>query len=160
MLKSLYLKLTKRVSWSAAVEGKIGAGTKVWRWSHISRGAIVGNNCMIGAHVYIGPNVIIGDNVRIQNGVFIPEGWTIRDNVFIGPNTTFINHPSMCGGKEKWETGGVGDGAKIGAMCTIFPCIVRANTVVGARTLLMQDVNHGHIIHECFRGYTHYERDS
>ena len=132
----------------------------MWRWSHIGRGAIVGDNCMIGAGVYIGPNVIVGDNVRIQNGVFIPEGWTIRDNVFIGPNTTFINHPSMFGGNEEWEEGWVDAGAKIGAMCTIFPCIVGANSVVGARTLLMQNVNPGHIIYESFRGYIHHERDS
>jgi len=148
MLKSLYLKVTNRVSWSSVVEGKIGAGTKVWRWSHIGRGAIVGDNCMIGAGVYIGPGVIVGDNVRIQNGVFIPEGWHIGSDVFIGPNTTFINHKSMYGGKEEWEEGWVDNGAKIGAMCTIFPCIIGKSSAVGARTLVLHNVTAGCVFYQ------------
>jgi len=37
----------------------IGEGTKIWAFSHISSGAVIGNNCVIGEGVHIGPNVVI-----------------------------------------------------------------------------------------------------
>lgn len=147
-MKSLWYKLNRQAAWSSVIEGKIGRNTRVWRWSHISKGAIIGDDCMIGANVYIGPNVIIGNNTRIQNGVFIPEGWHVADNVFIGPNTTFVNHKSMVGGKEEWEEGWVDSGCKIGAMCTIFPCILNKNSIVGARTLVIYTTVCDSTIHE------------
>ena len=30
----------------------IGAGTKIWHWCHISKGAKVGKNCTIGQNVF------------------------------------------------------------------------------------------------------------
>lgn len=138
------------------IEGKIGYNTKVWRWSHISKGAVVGNNCMIGSNVYIGPNVIIGNHCRIQNGVYIPEGVVIGCGVFIGPNTTFINdkyvrvrystefkkyyadvlkenyHPVNCTN--------IGECVTIGANCTISTVNIGGYAVVGMASFVDRDL--------------------
>ena len=45
---------------------KIGKGTKIWHWTHISKNVSIGRNCVLGQNVFIGESVRIGDNVKIQ----------------------------------------------------------------------------------------------
>lgn len=129
----------------------IGENTKIWRWTHISKGAKIGKNCMIGAGVYIGLNVVIGDNVRIQNNVFIPEGVYIRENVFIGPNCVFTNdrypnirnRPKYHTGTEKgWlEITIIEPEATLGANVTILPDLkIGKGSMVGAGSVVTRDV--------------------
>ena len=40
----------------------IGAGTKIWHFSHIMSGCQVGENCNIGQNVVVSPGVILGRN--------------------------------------------------------------------------------------------------
>lgn len=70
---------------------KIGAGTKIWHFSHIQSGAVVGSDCSLGQNVNISNNVTIGDGVRVQNNVSIYEGVSIEDHVFCGPSCVFTN---------------------------------------------------------------------
>ena len=44
---------------------EIGAGTKVWHFTHVQSGARIGGNCIFGQNVNIGNNVVIGNNVKI-----------------------------------------------------------------------------------------------
>ena len=69
----------------------IGAGTKVWHFCHVQKGAVIGCNCSLGQNVNIGPGVKIGDGVRIQNNVSVYEGVELEDNVFCGPSCVFTN---------------------------------------------------------------------
>ena len=69
----------------------IGAGTKIWHFSHVQSGAIIGKDCSLGQNVNIGPGVRIGNGVRIQNNVSVYEGVEIEDNVFCGPSCVFTN---------------------------------------------------------------------
>ena len=69
----------------------IGAGTKVWHFCHIQKGAVIGRNCSLGQNVNVGNNVCIGNGVRIQNNVSIYEGVELEDNVFCGPSCVFTN---------------------------------------------------------------------
>jgi UDP-2-acetamido-3-amino-2,3-dideoxy-glucuronate N-acetyltransferase len=69
----------------------IGAGTKIWHFSHIQRGAVLGAGCTIGQNVYIAENVRIGSHVKIQNGVSVFEGVELEDYVFCGPSAVFTN---------------------------------------------------------------------
>ena len=62
---------------------KIGKGTKIWHWCHLSSNVRIGNNCILGQNVFIGKNVKIGNNVKIQNNVSIYEGVTVRDDVLL-----------------------------------------------------------------------------
>jgi UDP-2-acetamido-3-amino-2,3-dideoxy-glucuronate N-acetyltransferase len=45
----------------------IGAGTKIWHFSHVMSGAIIGERCNIGQNVVISPDVVLGNNVKVQN---------------------------------------------------------------------------------------------
>tara|TARA_X000000950_G_scaffold250424_1_gene311068 strand:+ start:3423 stop:3926 length:504 start_codon:yes stop_codon:yes gene_type:complete len=69
----------------------IGKETKIWHFSHVQSGAVIGHNCSIGQNVNIGNNVIIGNNVKIQNNVSVYEGVKLEDYVFCGPSIVFTN---------------------------------------------------------------------
>lgn len=69
----------------------IGAGTKIWHFCHVQKGACIGRNCSLGQNVNVGNNVRIGNGVRIQNNVSVYEGVEIEDNVFCGPSCVFTN---------------------------------------------------------------------
>jgi acetyltransferase-like isoleucine patch superfamily enzyme len=69
----------------------IGEGTRIWAFTHILKGAVIGRNCNIGDHCYIESGVIIGNNVTVKNGNALWEGVNIADNSFIGPYVVFIN---------------------------------------------------------------------
>lgn len=69
----------------------IGAGTKVWHFSHVSSKAVIGRDCSLGQNVYVANNVFIGDGVKIQNNVSVYEGVTLEDYVFCGPSMVFTN---------------------------------------------------------------------
>ncbi|MBU6430044.1 MAG: hypothetical protein KGR26_13600, partial [Cyanobacteria bacterium REEB65] len=40
----------------------IGAGTKIWHFSHVMQDCTIGERCNIGQNVVISPGVRIGDN--------------------------------------------------------------------------------------------------
>ena len=69
---------------------KIGRNTKIWHFSHVQSGAIIGNNSTLGQNVNVGNNVIIGSNVKNQNNVSIYEGVEIEDIVFSGPSMVLL----------------------------------------------------------------------
>ncbi|MDC0947117.1 Gfo/Idh/MocA family oxidoreductase [Nitrospinaceae bacterium] len=74
---------------------KIGAGTKIWHFSHILENTQIGNKVNIGQNVVIGPDVKVGNNVKIQNNVSVYPGVTLEDNVFCGPSCVFTNVKSL-----------------------------------------------------------------
>ncbi len=69
----------------------IGAGTTIWAYAHIMRGAQIGKHCNIGDHCFIESGVVVGDNVTIKNGSLLWEGVTLREGVFVGPGVCFTN---------------------------------------------------------------------
>ncbi len=86
-------KLNYTVHESTYLDDKvsIGEGTKIWHFSHIQSGAIIGKGCTIGQNVNIGNNVKIGNHVKIQNNVSVYEGVELEDYVFCGPSMVFTN---------------------------------------------------------------------
>jgi UDP-2-acetamido-3-amino-2,3-dideoxy-glucuronate N-acetyltransferase len=70
---------------------EIGAGTKVWHFSHVMSGARVGADCSLGQNVFVGEGVRIGDGCKVQNNVSIYEGVELEDHVFCGPSMVFTN---------------------------------------------------------------------
>lgn len=100
----------------------IGAGTRIWHFSHLMRGCRVGRDCVVGQNVMIGPNVVIGDRCKIQNNVSIYEGVTLEDGVFCGPSCVFTNvdNPrAEVERKDEFRPTLVRRGATIGANATI-----------------------------------------
>jgi UDP-2-acetamido-3-amino-2,3-dideoxy-glucuronate N-acetyltransferase len=70
---------------------RIGDGTKIWHFSHISSGAEIGENCSLGQNVFVANRVEIGSGVKIQNNVSLYEGVVLEDFVFCGPSMVFTN---------------------------------------------------------------------
>ncbi|RYY40074.1 MAG: N-acetyltransferase [Chitinophagaceae bacterium] len=101
---------------------QIGAGTKVWHFSHIMGGCIIGEGCNLGQNVVVSPKVVLGRNVRVQNNVSIYEGVLCEDDVFLGPSMVFtnvINPRSAVSRKNEYRQTLVRRGASIGANATI-----------------------------------------
>lgn len=122
----------------------LGAGTKVWHFCHIQKGAVLGENCSLGQNVNIGPNVKIGNGVRIQNNVSVYEGVEIEDNVFLGPSCVFTNVLMPRADKSvhgKYERTLVKEGASLGANCTIV-CghTIGRRALVAAGAVVTKDV--------------------
>lgn len=101
---------------------EIGAGTKIWHFSHILENCALGENCTLGQNVVVGPNVTVGNNVKIQNNVSIFDGVTLEDGVFCGPSCVFtnvINPRSEIVRRDELRKTVVRKGASIGANATI-----------------------------------------
>ena len=70
---------------------EIGNDTKIWHFSHIMKGARIGENCILGQNVNVANGVVIGNNVKIQNNVSVYSGAVIEDDVFLGPSCVLTN---------------------------------------------------------------------
>jgi UDP-2-acetamido-3-amino-2,3-dideoxy-glucuronate N-acetyltransferase len=96
----------------------LGAGTKVWHFSHIMPQAVLGENCNIGQNVVVSPGVRLGNNVKVQNNVSLYTGVVCDDDVFLGPSCVFTNvtNPrSAVNRRDQYAKTHVGKGATIGA---------------------------------------------
>lgn len=101
---------------------EIGAGTKVWHFSHLMTGCRLGERCNIGQNVVISPEVVLGDNCKVQNNVSIYTGVTCEEDVFLGPSMVFtnvVNPRSAVSRRGQYARTHVGRGASIGANATI-----------------------------------------
>jgi UDP-2-acetamido-3-amino-2,3-dideoxy-glucuronate N-acetyltransferase len=100
----------------------IGAGTRVWHFSHLMTGCIIGERCNIGQNVVVSPGVKLGNNVKVQNNVSIYTGVECGNDVFLGPSCVFTNvtNPrSAVNRRDQYAKTHVGKGASIGANATI-----------------------------------------
>ncbi|MCO6491143.1 MAG: N-acetyltransferase [Phaeodactylibacter sp.] len=101
---------------------QIGAGSKIWHFSHVMSGAVLGEGCKLGQNVFVASGVALGRNVKVQNNVSIYEGVTCEDDVFLGPSMVFtniINPRSAVVRQGQYQQTRVGRGASIGANATI-----------------------------------------
>lgn len=122
----------------------IGKGTRIWHFSHLLSGAVVGSHCNLGQNVCISGGVVIGNNVKIQNNVSVYEGTVIEDDVFLGPScvlTNVLNPRSQVNRKNLYEKTLIRKGATIGANATIV-CNVTIGryAFVAAGTVVTSDV--------------------
>jgi len=100
----------------------IGKGTRIWHFSHVMKGALIGESCNLGQNVVVSPGVTLGNNVKVQNNVSIYTGVICEDDVFLGPSMVFTNitNPrSAIIRRDQYVTTMVRRGASIGANATI-----------------------------------------
>ena len=101
---------------------EIGAGTKIWHFTHVMSGCKIGERCNLGQNVVVSPGVVLGCNVKVQNNVSIYTGVICEDDVFLGPSMVFtnvINPRSAIVRKDEYKETLVRKGASIGANATI-----------------------------------------
>ena len=123
---------------------KIGAGTKIWHFSHIMPNCVIGEKCNIGQNVVVSPDVVLGNNVKVQNNVSLYTGVICDDDVFLGPSCVFtnvMNPRSAVVRRDQYLSTHVGKGASIGANATI----VCGNPIgeyafIGAGTVVTKEV--------------------
>ena len=123
---------------------QIGEGTKIWHFSHLMIGCVLGKNCNIGQNVVISPRVVLGNNVKVQNNVSVYTGVICDDDVFLGPSCVFtnvINPRSGIDRREAFAQTHVGKGATIGANATIV-CghDIGAYAFIGAGAVVTKNV--------------------
>lgn len=119
---------------------QIGAGTKIWHFTHILKDCEIGENCSFGQNVMVGPAVRIGRNCKIQNNVSLYNGVELEDGVFCGPSCVFtnVNNPrAEIERKDEFARTLIKRGATIGANATIVCghtlgeyCFIAAGAVV------------------------------
>jgi UDP-2-acetamido-3-amino-2,3-dideoxy-glucuronate N-acetyltransferase len=122
----------------------IGAGTRIWHFSHILPRTTMGEGCTVGQNVVIGPDVVVGNRCKIQNNVSVYKGVELEDEVFCGPSMVFtnvINPRAFIERKEEFKRTLVMRGATLGANSTI----VCGNTIgpyamVAAGAVVTKDV--------------------
>jgi len=124
----------------------VGKDTKIWHFSHIQSGAVIGKECSLGQNVNIGNNIKIGNNVKIQNNVSVYEGVELEDYVFCGPSVVFTNikiprseFPQK--GTEYYSKTIVKKSASIGANATIVCGVtIGEYALIGAGSVVTKDI--------------------
>jgi len=125
---------------------EIGAGTKIWHYSHVQSGSRIGKQCTFGQNVNVANHVRIGDHVKVQNNVSIYEGVELEDYVFCGPSMVFTNimnprckYPQR--GSQYYLKTLVRERASIGANATIV-CghTLGRHALIGAGAVVTKDV--------------------
>ena len=112
---------------------KIGERTRVWAFSHILSGAVIGEDCNICDHTFIEGKVVLGNRVTVKCGVYLWDGVTAEDDVFIGPAAVFTNDlkPRSRQIPAVYAQTLLKHGCSIGANSTIV-----AGTIIGAWSLI------------------------
>lgn len=134
---NIFIHPTSEVSTS-----QIGANTKIWQYTVILEGAILGENCNVNFSCFIENKVVIGNNVTIKSGIYIWDGVICEDDVFLGPNVVFTNdlYPRSKRYKEPLETI-IKKGASIGANSTILAGLVIGKyAMTGIGSVVTRDI--------------------
>jgi UDP-2-acetamido-3-amino-2,3-dideoxy-glucuronate N-acetyltransferase len=123
---------------------EIGANTKIWHFSHILPGTVIGRNVSLGQNVMAGPDVRIGDGCKIQNNVSLYQGVELEADVFCGPSCVFtnvVNPRAAVSRKAEFRKTLVKRGATIGANATILCGITIGEfAFIGAGAVVTRDV--------------------
>lgn len=123
---------------------EIGENTKIWHFSHIQSGVVIGKCCSFGQNVNVSRNVKIGNGVKVQNNVSIYEGVELGDYVFCGPSCVFTNDTTP---RARYSKNGnykktlVEHDATLGANSTII-CghTIHAYAMVAAGAVVTKDI--------------------
>jgi UDP-2-acetamido-3-amino-2,3-dideoxy-glucuronate N-acetyltransferase len=122
----------------------IGKGTKIWHFSHVLKGAKIGERCVLGQNVNVDGGAVIGSNVKIQNNVSIYTGVILEDDVFLGPScvlTNVTNPRSQVNRQKLYEKTVIRKGATIGANATVVCGVtIGRYAFIGAGTVVTKNV--------------------
>ncbi|MBF0189318.1 MAG: N-acetyltransferase [Magnetococcales bacterium] len=108
-------------------------------------GCSLGDDVFIGPFVEIQKDVSIGARTRIQSHAFICELVTIGADCFISHGAMFINDLFETGGpaggdRDQWKSTTLGNRVSIGTNATILPVTICSGVVVGAGSVVVNDI--------------------
>lgn len=121
----------------------IGRGTRIWAFTNIQEGAVIGEDCNICDGCFVEKGSRLGNGVRLKNHVSVFDGIVLEDYVFVGANTSFINDRFPRGQAEGFdlEPTLVKHGATIGAGSVILCGVtIGEYAFVGAGSVVTKDV--------------------
>jgi acetyltransferase-like isoleucine patch superfamily enzyme len=116
-----------------------GTGCRVWSFTVIAPGVVMGARCVIGSGCYIGRGSILGDDVHLNHGCFLPNGSRLGHRVFLGPNVTCTDdkYPRVNHADYDAQPPIIEDDVSIGAGAVLLPgvhlyqgCVIAAGAVV------------------------------
>lgn len=122
---------------------RIGAGTFVWQFTVILKGAVIGSHCNINCNCFVENDVIVGDRVTVKSGVQLWDGVRLEDDVFVGPNVSFVNDavPRSKKYPPAFLKTTVRKGASIGANATILGGLtIGEYAFIGAGSVVTKDI--------------------
>lgn len=122
----------------------LGPGVRIWHFSHVREGAVLGARVQLGQNVYVGRDVRIGAGSKVQNNVSLYEAVTLEEEVFCGPSCVFtnvVNPRAAIERKDEFRPTLVRRGATIGANATILCGITIGRwAMIGAGAVVTRDV--------------------
>jgi acetyltransferase-like isoleucine patch superfamily enzyme len=127
-----------RIHPSAIVESdRIGEDTRIWAFTHVLDGAVIGARCNVGDHCFVESGVVVGDDVTVKNGNALYAGVTLEDGVFVGPAVVFTNDlrprsPRLPQAAERYADDG-----------WLVPTLVRTGATLGAGAIVLAGVTIG-----------------
>lgn len=107
---------------------RIGDRTTVGPFCEIQQGAKIGNDCRIQSHSFICDLVTIGNFCFIGHGV-----------MFV--NDLFTDGAPAGGDRSKWKSTSIGNHVSIGSNATILPVSIIDGVVVGAGSVVTQNID-------------------
>ena len=123
---------------------EIGAGCKIWHFSHVCGGARIRENVSLGQGVFVANRVEIGAGCKIQNNVSVYDDVMLEEQVFCGPSMVFtnvLNPRSGVSRKDEYRKTIVRKGATLGANCTIVcGTTIGSYAFVGAGAVVTTDI--------------------
>ena len=134
----------------------VGDDVKIFNFVN-AYGCTIGDRSKVGSFVEIQKGARIGKNCKISSHTFICEGVTIKDNVFIGHNVSFINdrYPRAVNSDGNLQTEAdwrvvetvVEEGVSIGTSATILCGVtVGRGAIIGAGCVVTKDVPAGAVM--------------
>lgn len=126
----------------------IGDCTIISGWTFIDKGTKIGENCRFGNDVQIGKDCAIGNGVNIQPRTVVTDDSIIGNNVFIGAGVMFIDekYPTSIHNLKTRHPIIIDDDAIIGTGAHLVCCRVYKGGVVGAKSLVLQDVSYNEVV--------------
>ncbi len=114
----------------------VGKGTRIWAFTHVMSGTVVGEHCNIGEQCYVETGAVIGDFVTIKNLTAIWKGVTIENNCFVGPGVRFTNDLYPRPGRAAAEVDSHEDR-------WLVPTLVERGASIGAGAVILAGVTLG-----------------
>jgi acetyltransferase-like isoleucine patch superfamily enzyme len=127
----------------------IGERALIGDRAHVREYAVVGDDAVIGVAVTVSNGVRVGARTRIQYATNLAPPTVVEEDVFIGPNVTTTNDPTLDRLGEDAEMRGMAlrRGCRIGAAAAFLPGLeVGEDAVVAAGSLVTRDVPEGVLV--------------